>query len=204
MSTPGSKWRTDPRGPYIRMHSGEKVYLAQPSPEQIRLRDLAYHAARVHRYTGATEMSIAQHMVVGARMAARFYQSEPKLPARVLIHDAAEHVLGDVSAPLKSLLADYKALESKWDIAVEDRFNLLFVGDPLVRQVDDRMWLTERLVVYGDAMRDGVDISEDYAGPLTPFEITPDELFDNFTPWSPARAEEEYLTELYERLPWIQ
>jgi hypothetical protein len=197
----GSKWRTDARGPYIRMASGLKVYLADPTPEQIRLGDVVHHVARINRYTGADEYTIGQHMVVAARLAERLYPEHDLLPARMLIHDVAEHVLGDVSAPLKSLLPDYKALETRWDYAVEQKFGVTFIGDALVKEVDDRMWLTERLAVYGDAMLDGVDISEDYSGDLVPFELDDEEFTDLFYPWATDRVEEEYEIELA-RLVW--
>lgn len=201
LSNPGSKWRTDPRGPYIRMRSGEKVYLADPSPEQIRLADVAHHAARIRRYTGASELSIAQHMVLGAWMAARFYPEHDLLPARILIHDVGEHVLGDVSAPLKSMLPEYKALETRWDYAVEQRFGVTFIGDALVKEVDDRLWLTERLVVYGHVEE---DISEDYSGPLEPFPLDAVELEHLFGKWSDSEAEAAWLDECHDEFPGVR
>lgn len=183
------------------MYSGEKVYLLDPSPSQLRLTDIVHHAARVNRYTGADTYSIGQHMVIGARLAERFYPGHDLLPARFLVHDVAETVLNDMSAPLKSVMKEYKSLETRWDYAVEQKFGVSFIGDALVKEVDDRMWLTERLAVYGDAMLDGVDISEDYDGPLEPFELDDDEFVEMFYPWSPDRTEEEYETELA-RLVW--
>ncbi len=201
MSNQGSKWRKDERGPYIRMYSGQKVYFFEPTAAQIRIPDVVHHAARINRYTGADTYSIGQHMVVAARMAERFYPGYDLLPGRLLIHDVAEHILGDVSAPLKSLLPDYKQLETRWDYAVEQKFGLTFIGDAMVKEVDDRMWLTERLAIYGDAMLDGVDISEDYSGPLEPFTLEDEEFCEMFYPWDTGRVEEEFETELA-RLVW--
>ena len=183
------------------MYSGEKVYFLEPSAGQIRIPDVVHHVARINRYTGADTYSIGQHMVVAARMAERFYPAHELLPGRMLCHDVAEHILGDVSSPLKSLLPEYKALETRWDYAVETKFDVQFIGDALVKEVDDRMWLTERLAVYGDAMLDGVDISEDYTGPLEPFELEDDEFVEMFYPWAPDRVEEEFEIELA-RLVW--
>lgn len=197
MANPGSKWRNDPRGPYIRMHSGRKFYLLDP---EFHIPDVAYHLARIHRYTGASEMSVAQHCVVASWMAQEFYPEHPVLPARMVIHDTTEHALGDVSSPLKSLLPEYKRIEMEHEAAAERFFGTLFIGDPIVKEVDDRMWLTERLAVYGHCG----DISEDYSGPLEPFPLDEYELASLFQPWAPNTAEHRWLTELYEQLPWMK
>lgn len=197
----GERWAQN-RGPYIRMWSGAKVYLGDPTPDQIRIPDVVHHLARIKRYTGATDYTVAQHLVCGANMAARFYPHERLLPSRVLIHDIAEHVIGDVSAPLKALLPDYKNLEIGWDTAVEKRFDLTFQGDPLVKEVDYRLWLTERQIVFRDAKYlFGADMTADYTGTLVPFELDDDELEDWFAPWDQDEAEQRLLTELHVRLP---
>lgn len=187
MSNPCSKWRSDLRGPYIRLRSGHKAYFLDPRVSDLDLEDIAYHAAGLNRYTGGSRISIAQHMVTGYHMAKRFYPTATLLPARILIHDVAEAIIGDVSSPLKSLLPDYRRIEADWDKLVEERFNLTFVGDPLVKELDDRLWLTERLTVY-----EGIDCEEDYSGPLEPFPLNKHDLADYFTPWSPTDAMHEW------------
>jgi len=188
-------WRDDPRGPYVRMHSGAKVYLREPSPEQIRIPDVAKHLAGIRRFTGAG-ISVAQHSVVGARMAKKYYWDDPLMAAKFLIHDTVEHILGDVSSPLKSVLVEYRGLERSWEWAAEKRFALHFVGDPMVKEVDDRMWLTEAQWVYS---KSGVDRSEDYTGPLRPFPHTEDLDFV----WPDYVAETVWLREMDNFLPWV-
>lgn len=198
------RWAQYDRGPYIRMHSGEKFFFRDPKPEEFRIPDIAYHLARVNRYTGGSEFSVAQHSVVGAMMAERFYPDDKLLPARFTIHDVTEHALGDVSSPLKRLIPDYKRLEVVHEAVAEKRFDLTFVGDPLVKEIDDRMWLTERLVVFMDAEASGVDMSEDVSWcPHEPFPLSIEELFDLFAPWGAQEAELAWLEELRLRLPWV-
>lgn len=195
-------WRDDPRGYYIRMHSGEKVYLLDPSPTQIRIPDVVHHSARVNRYTGADTFTIGQHMVVGARLAARFYPEHDLLPARFLVHDVAEHILNDMSSPLKQVMGDYKALETRWEYAVEQKFGVTFIGDALVKELDTRMWLTERQSVYAEAIANGIDMSEDVRDiDLEPFDLDDDEFERLFLPWTPYQIEEAYEDELA-RLIW--
>lgn len=197
------RW-ADGRGPYIRMKSGRKIFLKEASAKSIHIPDVAYHGSGVLRYTGASRMPITQHMVVGAKMAEIFYPDHGLLPARFMIHDVAEHILGDVSSPLKSLLPEYRELENSWDLAVEEWANLTFLGDPLVKELDNLMWLTEREIVYLDCDE---DISEDTArlteAGLEPFQLTLKDIVDFFWPWEPDLAEEQYLTEFRRLLPWV-
>lgn len=194
------RWRGDRQGPYIRLRNGEKYYLADPRPTDFDdVEDLAYSLAGIYRYTGGSRISVAQHMVVGARMAERFYAHHALLPARFLIHDVTEARLGDMSSPLKALCPDYQALEAKTEIAVESRFNLTYLGVPEVKELDYRMWLTERLVVFPDLNK-----SDDYSGPLDPFPLGATELWDQLGYHDPSYWEMEWMFMLRKHLPWVQ
>src|SRR5688572_3659359 len=131
-------------------------------------------------------------------MAQRFYPTERYLPAKMLIHDVAEAYYGDVSAPLKSLLPDYRTLEANANAAVERRFDLGFVGDPLVKEVDDRMWLTERMALFD------LPTGEDYLGDLEAFPLTRGEFKADFLVWLPWTAEKRFDLALLETLPWVK
>jgi hypothetical protein len=184
--------RWEGRRAYIRQYSGRKVHLAEPTPEQFHLPDIAHHLARIRRYTGGSEFSVAQHMVVGAAMARWYYPHVPLLDKRFLIHDVSEYALGDVSSPLKSLLPGYRELESRWNLAVEQWADLTFVGIPEVEELDVRMWLTERLTVYAHV--DPAVLAEDTSNvKLDPLPVSEFELEAFFKPWDTEQAEAEYL-----------
>lgn len=197
-------WQDDPNGFYIRMHSGRKFYLVNPPPEQWHIPDVAYHAAGVNRYTGASRFTIGQHMVVGSRMAERFYPEHPLLPARFLIHDAPEVVYNDMNSPLKRLCPDYCRLLTDGEHSFEKRCDLTWMDDPLVKEVDVRMWLTERLMVYRDAEQAGVDMADDYNGPLEPFPLSFHEPEEEFGYWHPEKVEAEWLEAFHRLLPWVE
>jgi hypothetical protein len=194
------RWRGEGRGPYIRTSTGKQFFLADPRPEDfLDVEDLAYHLAGINRYTGGSRFSTAQHMVVGARLAERFYPQHALLPARFMIHDVSEARYGDVSSPLKALLPDYQRLESAAELAIEKRFDLTFLGYPEVRELDNRMWLTERLIIQPMLVKE-----DDYNGPLEPFPLDAEELEELFEGWDPDKAEAEYLFEMRRLLPWVQ
>lgn len=187
------RWKTDRSGPYIRVSNGKKFYLLNPNPDQFDINFIARHAAGVIRYTGASRYSIAQHMVVASRMAALHYPHLPDLPAKMLIHDVAETVLGDVSSPLKSLLPDYRRIEIDMDRAVEEFFDVDFVGDSMVKEVDHRMWLTEKQFVFPT-------YTDDYAGRLKPFDAVTN---GDWRYWTADEAEQEWLQTAAKLLPWM-
>ena len=180
------------RGRYIRLASGRKIYLNDPQPEDVFLVDVAHGLAGIIRYTGQSRYSVAQHCVLAARMADRFYANSTTddLGRRMLIHDTAEYAIGDVSSPLKSLLSDYRALEARWDACMEARFGIAFNGVNHVKEIDDRMWLTESRQFFG------VVAFEDYPadGPLKSFDIS-------IEPWTAAFAEFEWSREVRKRFP---
>lgn len=125
-------------------HSGIRIDLADPKPEQITMMDIAHHLAHICRFTGAVSSfySVAQHSVLVASLV----PMELTLPA--LLHDAHEAYLGDVATPLKQALCSdqYKQLAVKFDIAIAQRFGIdrEALRDPEVKRADLIALATER------------------------------------------------------------
>jgi hypothetical protein len=166
---------------------------------------VAHHLAGINRFTGALRYSVAQHCVVASLMAERHYRGHPDLPKKMLIHDVAEAYYGDMSSPLKSLCLDYKRTEFRANMAVEEWAGVQFTADPLVKEIDDRMWLTESRLHFGDA------VHQDYSGPLTPFDFgessglsAEGEEITAFRAWRPEVAELRWLSRLRELFPHLR
>ena len=87
-----------------RMLSGRRLDLANPSPFDVEISDIAHGLARVARWNGQTRgdhaFSVAQHSVLVVEIAVAL---SPEMPAAdrlaALLHDAPEYVIGDMISP---------------------------------------------------------------------------------------------------------
>ena len=113
-----------------RMLSGRRLDLLDPSPFDVEIEDIAHGLARVARWNGQTKgphpFSVAQHsLLVEAIAQHHLLDLPPKTALVVLLHDAAEYVIGDLISPFKSVLGDaYKGVEARILAAVMLRFGL--------------------------------------------------------------------------------
>ncbi len=126
--------------PEIQLVSGKYFDLLNPHRSEITITDIAHALSNICRYTGHCRRfySVAQHSVLVSRIV------PPPVAMQGLLHDMSEAILGDVSAPLKSLLPDYKRLEAAVDAALFDRFQLPNFLDPTVKHADYVALATER------------------------------------------------------------
>ena len=133
MSAPTAKPRTRPEAPprvWQRMLSGRRLDLADPSPFDVEIEDIAHGLARVARWNGQTRgehaFSVAQHSLLVEAVA---QHTHPALSDRerlaVLLHDAPEYVIGDMISPFKAVVGGaYKAVEARLLAAIHVRFGL--------------------------------------------------------------------------------
>jgi len=119
-----------PARAWQRMLSGRRLDLLDPSPLDIEIEDIAHGLARVARWNGQTKgphsFSVAQHALFVEAIAQHLRESLPERAAlAVLLHDAAEYVIGDMITPFKAVLSDrYKSVEKRLMNAVHLRFGL--------------------------------------------------------------------------------
>lgn len=93
-----------------RTRSGLTLDLAEPRPEDIRIADIAHHLALANRFAGASEfpISVAHHCLSVERILAEAGQA-PEICLMGLLHDAHEAWLGDITRPVKQLVAQPRA-----------------------------------------------------------------------------------------------
>jgi uncharacterized protein len=130
-----AKSPTPPRA-WQRMLSGRRLDLLDPSPFDVEIIDIAHGLARVARWNGQTKgpypFSVAQHALLVETIARHLRPDitdstaeSAKICLAILLHDAAEYVIGDIISPFKAVLGDaYKGVEHRILAAVMLRFGL--------------------------------------------------------------------------------
>lgn len=125
-----TKKSVEPPRVWQRMLSGRRLDLANPSPMDVEVEDIAHGLARVARWNGQTKgehaFSVAEHSVIVERICRKL---DPSMTAKqslmALLHDSPEYVIGDMISPFKALLGEgYKAIEARLQEAVHIRFGL--------------------------------------------------------------------------------
>lgn len=113
-------------GGYIETASGLMVPLEIPDPQSLRIEDIAHGLSNLCRFGGHCEKfySVAEHSVLCYLHAKENYAMDREVLRAVLLHDASEAYLGDVTRPLKLLLGRaYTDLEKRWQAAIYDHFD---------------------------------------------------------------------------------
>ena len=169
------------------MLSGRRLDLLDPSPLDIEVEDIAHGLARVARWNGQTLgphiFSVAQHTLLVETMARiRTPRLDRALRLAILLHDAAEYVIGDMISPFKAVIGDsYKATEQRLQAAIRLRFGL-------PAELPDA---TTRLIKAADS-----DAAYLEATRLAGFAPSEARRFFGPPPHLPAAQERDYLT------PW--
>jgi uncharacterized protein len=185
-----------------RMLSGRRLDLLDPSPFDVEIEDIAHGLARVARWNGQTKgpypFSVAQHsLLVEAIAQSSLLDMPPKTALVVLLHDAAEYVIGDIISPFKAVLGDaYKGVEARILAAVMIRFGLPpEIKGPVRVLTKD----ADSIAAYHEAVRlagFSLDEAERFFG--RPVNL-PRRILDMLEPWTTEQAERAF-TQRFETL----
>jgi uncharacterized protein len=184
-----------------RMLSGRRLNLLDPSPLDIEIEDIARGLARVARWNGQTNgahiFSVAQHSLLVEAIAGAL---NPAAGARtrlaVLLHDAAEYVIGDMISPFKAVIGDaYRETESRILDAVMRRFGLPAPMNRLTASLAKR---ADRAAAYHEATRlagfTPTEALEIFGAPMRLGKAT----LDLTDPWPIDLAESRFLARFSE------
>jgi uncharacterized protein len=146
--------KIEPARAWQRMLSGRRLDLLDPSPLDIEIEDIAHGLARLARWNGQTlgpqAFSVAQHSLLVEAIAAEMLPGrDARWQLSILLHDAAEYVIGDIISPFKAVLAsDYKAVELRLLTAIRQRFSLDPAPPPALQ---DLMKKADRIAAFHEA-----------------------------------------------------
>lgn len=138
---------------WICTHSGRRFYPLDPRVDDICIEDIAHALSNICRFTGHVNSfySVAEHSW-RASLASPFEY----LKLALLLHDASEAYLCDLSRPVKHAkgFEFYREAEEKLTRAISIRFGVEFT-DPLIHEIDSKMYLTEKrdLMPQGEPSR---------------------------------------------------
>lgn len=171
------------RGPGIQTWLGGRFYPLDPQPHDIDPRDIAVALSNLCRYTGHVSRfySVGQHSVLAAEQAV-----DLGLARIMLMHDAAEAYLGDVSRPLKSLLPRYSDLEHRCWLAIAKRFDLPAEHPPEVKEIDNMLLAIEKVALQPNA---------------EPWPGVPEIEVNGFMVWTTELAQSRWMAKFAELFP---
>lgn len=195
---------------WVRMPSGRRLDLLNPTPFDWDDGDLALGLARTYRWGGHSvwplPLSVAQHSitVMLLRRAAAPTGMDPRCELRELLHDAEEGLMGfDCISVLKPFLGEgFRALSTRLEDAVFRRYALpgWSVEDKKAHKRADRIAAASEAVhVVGWTPE---EVRKTLKIPFKPLETDP--LVSRYgcsswEPWPPQLAAQRFLAEL-ERL----
>lgn len=119
-------------------------------PEQIEIADIASTLSMTCRFGARVRrwLSVAEHSIWCAH-AAHADGVSPEGCFAVLMHDAQEFIVQDLSSPLKRMLPGYWPIESRIADAVGHRFGIDFAKwGGVIHEIDSAVVLAERRALY--------------------------------------------------------
>ena len=170
-------------GPWIQTYTGRAFYPLNPGRSDISIADIAHALSMQCRFTGHTRRfySVAEHSVMVEAMGSQIllrreaernsgkFSAPPKPTSEIvqqslalLLHDAAEAYIGDLTTPLKhglesvggdvvfpapeSPISKIAELERRWLLAIGEAFGLgnrLAEPSDVMRQADEKVMRVE-------------------------------------------------------------
>ena len=192
---------------WVRMPSGKRLDLLDPTPFDWEDADLALGLARTYRWGGHSAwplpLSVAQHSitVMLLRRAASQVALDPLIELRELLHDAEEGLLGfDAISVIKPFLGDaFRALTRRLENAVFLRYGLpqwTPKEHAMHKKADHLAAASEAVHVAGWSKEEVLRTLKITSAPLDDDPLAKVYGGQAWEPWPPSVACERFLAEL--------
>lgn len=125
--------------------------LADPRPEDICFDDIAGGLSRICRFAGQVPKfySVAQHSINCVALARKVGINDKSLLLAILMHDAAEAYLGDISRPLKMLVPGFKAVERRVLGVIWEKFEIRHpIDSDIIKVIDNGVLFAEKRAFF--------------------------------------------------------
>lgn len=159
----------------MQTYTGQVFWPLDPRPEEIFIEDIAHGLSNICRYAGHCKFhySVAQHCVLMANMLPKQYKLEG------LLHDASEAYICDIHRSLKPFLLNYKGIENKLMEVIANKYGFSWPISDIVHTADNRMLATEKPYLMPNNPK--------------PWNLKNKSFTIKIEPWTPKRAEKEFL-----------
>jgi len=136
-------------GNFVRLHSGVYLDYTNPKATPFLPEDIAVGLSNICRFASQlyTPYSVAEHSVNCLNVARTLGLSLEEKRA-VLMHDAAECVMGDMPKPLKVLLPEYSRIEDNVAAAIRKQYGI-DEHKEVVKEIDLMMLKAEKKFFFG-------------------------------------------------------
>jgi uncharacterized protein len=138
----------------IKTASGKYISLFEPKLEEIDIESIAQGLSNACRFAGQCAFySVAEHSMLAARLAEECGE-KPAAVRAILMHDATEGYLGDMTRPLKQRMREYRKVEKKLGDAIDRKWDLgLEKHHDTIKYYDNQMLMIEKKHLFPDDNR---------------------------------------------------
>lgn len=135
---------------FMRTRSAIAFDFENPTEDMVNMLDIATALAYTTRFNGhtGTTYSVAEHSVLVSRKCSEGNRMIG------LLHDVAEAYTGDIVTPLKKMLSGFSEIEDRIHSVICSKLEVNSVIPKEVKEVDMRMFVTERLHFFPNSPRD--------------------------------------------------
>ena len=142
------------RGPWVQMPGGRVFYPLDPRPAEVYFSDIALSLSRLNRYNGLSDevVSVAQHSVQCVKLATLDGVNDDWLRA-ILMHDAAEYIVGDLIRPIKCYQPMFKEIEGWVMEAIKSALDIPDCPEEVIKVYDNLAMAWEKRDMFSSSRK---------------------------------------------------